>query len=482
LVVLLLAAGAALAPAEATAAPVLLFQPDGHPSLRQDPFLPTVSVDPAMPRARTWRVAAARAPRARAASERTVRGELLRLYHAQQITLAAYRSYRASFETALGTVPRLGGTRAYELQAIVTNLHEIAAAGALTASRLPALFLTLDRNRQWWTTDSLLSSGDRVEFPGSELVWEYYPGQGLELQELGSFGKADGFYTGGRSLYPRLRHLLAELIPLAARRAGGLTWEYYFSFDGGSPPWTSAMSQGTALEALTRAYRAFHDKSYLDVARRALSIFHVAPPAGVTVHTSRGSRYLLYSFAPGAPVLNGFLWSLVGLYDYAQAAHSGEARRLFSAGDAEARAELPGYDTGGWSLYQPGQLDTLDYHQLVTGFVQNLCSRTRARPYCLTAQHFDSELKTPPTLNMLTHRTRRGLDTTIRFWLSKPAHVGIVVVRNGQTVFLTSADFTFGVNAFDIGAPGHTGPYTLRLAATDLAGNSSRIVGTLQVS
>ena len=51
-------------------------------------------------------------------------------------------------------------------------------------------------------------------------MWEYYPGQGIELQELGSFGKADGFYTGGPSYYGRLRQLLSELIPLAARRAG----------------------------------------------------------------------------------------------------------------------------------------------------------------------------------------------------------------------------------------------------------------------
>ena len=86
--------------------------------------------------------------------------------------------------------------------------------------------------------------GQRVEFAGSQLVWEYYPGQGIELQELGSFGKADGLYTAGRLHYRRCEQLLAELIPLAAQRAGGLAWEYYFGFDGGRPPWTSAMSQG----------------------------------------------------------------------------------------------------------------------------------------------------------------------------------------------------------------------------------------------
>ena len=70
--------------------------------------------------------------------------------------------------------------------------------GFPTPSRLPVLFQTLDRNRQWWTTGPLLSSGQRVEFTGSELVWEYYPGQGIQLQVLGTFGKAVRSVQRGR--------------------------------------------------------------------------------------------------------------------------------------------------------------------------------------------------------------------------------------------------------------------------------------------
>lgn len=461
-------------PASAAAAPVVVLGPGGA-RVRNDPFLtlPATTPLPAAPRAR-----ATRSP----ATERAVRSELARLRRIRAISSAAYRRYSASFSAALGAVHRLGGTRVTELEAVIENLHAIAAAGLLTPSRLPALFQTLDRNRQWWTSGPLLSPGQRVEFSGSELVWEYYPGQGIELQMLGSFGKADGLYAAGRRCHRRFRHLLAELIPLGARRGGGVTWEYYFQFDGGSPPWTSAMSQATALEALTRGYRAFGDRSYLGIARRALPIFSVAPPTGVSVQTPRGARYLLYSFAPGAAVINGFLQALIGLYDYAQTSGNRVAWRLFRAGDAEARAELPRYDTGAWSLYQPGEEDTLDYHVLVTGFLHDLCARTGARVYCVTARHFDSYLKTPPALRLLTHRARRGKPGTVRFRLSKYSHVGIVVVRGSQTVFRTSADFPYGVGAFAVPALSTAGRYTIRLAATDLAGNFNRIVGTLQVS
>jgi hypothetical protein len=48
-------------------------------------------------------------------------------------------------------------------------------------------------------------------------------------------------------------------------------------------------------------------------------------------------------------------------------------------------------------------------------------------------------------------------------------------------VFLTSAYFPYGVNAFAIPSL-RAGQYEIRLAATDLAGNFSRITGTVDAS
>ena len=56
-------------------------------------------------------------------------------------------------------------------------------------------------------------------------MWDYYPGQGIQLQVLGTFGKADGLYSAGASQYGALTQLLAQMVPLAAQRGGGLTWE-----------------------------------------------------------------------------------------------------------------------------------------------------------------------------------------------------------------------------------------------------------------
>ncbi len=395
-------------PASASAAPVLVMGAGGHVHRANDRYLPALAVTPA-PAA-----SAARAPRAVRPKkpQKTVTSELARLYHSHQITASAYRGYSASYAAALAAEKRLTGTRRAELTAVTVNVHNLAAQGFFNSSRLPVIFMTVDRNRQWWTTGTLLSSGERVEFTGSQLVWEYYRGQGIELQVLGTFGKADGLYTAGAAQYGAMRSLVGEMLPLAVRRSGNLVWEYYFNFDGGRPPWVSAMSQGTAIEALTRAYLSLAPTgkptggvslastpgpNYLRIAHQALSIFTVAPPVGVRIGTSLGARYLQYSFAPGVDIINAFLQSLIGLYDYSQASGDQQAAALFAAGDRQAQAELPTFDTGSWSLYQPGVLDTIDYHKLVTGFLQELCDRTQASVYCSEAARFQSYLSHPPS-------------------------------------------------------------------------------------
>jgi hypothetical protein len=420
----------------------------------------------------------AQAARAR---HRTVATELAHLYRTGQLAQADYSSYRASWAAALAAVKHLHGLRATELGAVIANLRAMAAAGKLSASRLPVLFLTLDRNRQWWSSGPQLSTWQRIEFAGSGLVWQYYPGQGIELQVLGSFGKANGLYAAGRADYAQLRELVDELIPLAAHRAGGLAWEYYFQFDGGRPPWVSAMAQGTALQALTRAAAAFGPDPYMQVAAQALPLFTTAPPTGVDIATPLGARYLQYSFAPQTDIINAFLQSLIGLYDYARASRNPEAQQLFAAGNAQAQAELPRFDTGAWSLYQPGIEDSLSYHVLVTGFLDQLCTRTHAPIYCTTASRFHAYLKTPPALQLLTTHATARTPFRLSFRLSKYSHVGIVLLHGTHTVLATSAEFGHGVDSFAIPQlPG--GTYTVRLAATDLAGNFARIAGTVQVS
>ena len=290
------------------------------------------------------------------------------------IDQATHDAKRAIYSDARRLRGKLSGARRAALGAVLRNLEDVAAGGGLTTSRLPALFETVARNRQWWSNGPLLRHGARVSFAGSRIVWQFYAGEGLQIQWLGTFGKANGLWQGGYDA--GLRSLLDETLPLAAERAGGIAWEYLFRFDGGRPPWVSGLAQGTGVQAFARAAVRFGEPRYFEAARAGLGIFRTAPPSGVRLATPAGAHYLIYSFAPGLRVLNGFTQALNGLHDFAVLANDAEGRALFAAGEAQLREELGRYDTGGWSLYALGGRDAdVSYHTLARDFLRNLCER-----------------------------------------------------------------------------------------------------------
>ena len=327
----------------------------------------------------------------------SVTAALASLRSSGAITPTAYARYASVYSAAQASLRKLSGTRRAELSAVIANTQQMAAANELTPSRLPVAMLTLERNRQWWTTEPLIAARERVSFPPSKLVWEYYAGQGVQIQWLGTFGEANGYYLSGHE-NENLRQLLSEVLPLATQRAGGIAWEYMFHFDGGSPPWTSGLSQGTALQVLARAWSRFKEPAYRTAAQQALGIFETPPPQGVQVKTPAGTEYAEYTYAPSDFILNGFIQAEVGLYDYTSITHDPLGLRLFEEGDAQARAETPKYDTGAWSMYdQYGESD-LNYHELLTEFLVHLCERTRkGEPMQATVTPAPAPAPSPPS-------------------------------------------------------------------------------------
>ena len=278
---------------------------------------------------------------------------------------------------------------------VLSVMSTIAARGGLNASRMPALFLQLKRNIEFWEQEPDIRLGQRVSFDDDPMVLQHYAGYGLQIQPLGNFGKANGLWTECQET-PRdckrkvLHALLTSMLRVSSRRAGFKAWEYWFPFGGGYPPWASGMAQATGMQAFARGATFFGEPRFMTVAKNALPLFLKPPPVGVRVPSGRGSHYVLYSFASGLRVLNAFLQAITGLYDYAKLSEDRRARKLFRAGDRAARRETPRYDTGNWSYYAlPNKnLSTWDYHVLVTGFLENLCERTGARVYCRTGRRF----------------------------------------------------------------------------------------------
>jgi hypothetical protein len=445
------------------------------------------------PRLASFVVAAivcAPAPAAAAARKNPVPRTVKAAFARGEISAAERNRYLGSWSAALRTFGALRGQRRTELGYVVGVLRSLAAKNRL-APRLPALFLILDRNREWWSKAGPPAAGARLRFGASRLIFQYFPGEGLQIHPLANFGQVNGYWYAKRN--DDLRSLIDDLLALRVVRGGFVTWEYYFAFGGGKPPWISAMAQGTAMQALARASARLGDPALLEVARRARGAFERSTPVGVRAREGSRVWYPLYSFDPRMNVLNGMLQAVYGIWTYDDYAQDPVGQQLFQDGDRTARAVIGSYDTGAWSLYsrpgnRPGPEASLNYHTLNRDFARNLCKVTHAAEYCAAADNFTRYLKEDPTLDpyrAVPSPAVAGKGVKFRFRLSKIGRAGIVVkdTSSGRTYLSTSAPFSHGEHYFRWVSPKFKGEhsYDFTLYARDLAGNSGSAKGEIRV-
>ncbi len=404
-----------------------------------------------------------------------MRGALERALRRKGISRSRRAAYGRTYSLARSRHRRLGGTRRRELGAAINTLDAIALRGALTPSRMPALFLILRRNAEFWPRSPFPADRGLVTFRGSELVFEYYNGEGLQLQPLVNFKTANQLHGAcvkktGPCEKGRLSRLLNEMVNTSARRGRFRTWEYYFEFGGGSPPWISGMAQATGIQAFARASQLLRRPGLRRYARESFGAFTTPPPTGVATRGPLGgTHYLQYSFAPRLYIINAFLQAVIGLYDYAQITGDRTARRLFARAEPTARRELLRNDLGDWSTYSFGGAEsTREYHELLREFAASLCSRLRQDAYCETAKRFADYTTKPAKLALLgPDTTTRNRTARVRFSLSKLSAVQLTVRRRGKVVYDRVATFRRGTGSFAF-APRSAGTFSVRLAAKEL--------------
>lgn len=360
--------------APAAAAPIVVVDERGGLRVERDPFLPpaTVTDTPASGLAAPPPAPGPEARRARGRA--TLPSELRRLERAGALSAADAAAYAAQYRDARRVARKLPGPRRTELAAVLRNAEAMASDGLITASRVKPLLETIRRNREWFADHPPLAFGRRIRFRGSRLVWQAYPGQGIQIQWLGTFGRMNGLFAfKGHDV--ELGEIAREVGDLAVERAGGIAWEYLFRFGGGRPPWVSGLAQGTGIQALSRTAIRRRESRWFEVAREALGIFRAAPPSGVRVAAGAGAHYLAYSYAPRQRIYNAFLQAVIGLHDFAAFANDPLGRRLYLDGERRARIEVRRSDTGSWSLYQPGVPSDIGYHKVLRDFARGLCDR-----------------------------------------------------------------------------------------------------------
>ncbi len=463
-----------------------------HAQRVEDPAVPTraeIALD--MPRA----AAASRAP-VRASSKsgrRAVHAALRKELAHKRISRSAYRRWRATYVRSLRTLRRLRGARAAQLRYVLTSVESLALRRRLGATRMPVAFLQLERNRQYWPRQQYPAPGDQVSFRGSEVLFQYFAGEGLQLHPLSTFKKANhlhGFCERREASCDEraLRRILDEMTKLAVKRGRGfIAWEYLFYFGGGTPPWISGMAQATGIQALGRAAALLNEPKYLETARRALGAFDTRPPTGVRTTGFRGGvHYLQYSFAPRLFIFNAFLQSLIGLHDFGRLADDERARGLFRAAEPEAREEIPYSDVGDWSLYNyAGHESNGDYHELLREFLASMCTRRLGALYCDYARRYRGYQVDPPELTWKGPAVAtEEQPAAIRFNVSKLSAIEVKITNpSGKLVFSRLATFRRGDGAFTW-TPHGPGLFTVSVAAKELRtglGKRDRDGGEIEV-
>lgn len=133
-------------------------------------------------------------------------------------------------------------------------------------------------------------------------------------------------------------------------------WEYNFYWEpyNMKPPWRSGMAQGLGVQVLANAYNVTGDEKYLYTAQSALNSFNVTTKEG-GVTQKDGSMWWYEEYvdnnSSNIMVLNGMMYTLIGIYEYYNITRDENAKILYNNGLASLIYNLPEYDMYGWSYY-----------------------------------------------------------------------------------------------------------------------------------
>ena len=125
-----------------------------------------------------------------------------------------------------------------------------------------------------------------------------------------------------------------------------------------------AMCQGEGASLLLRAYKQYGSKDYLDAAIRAID-FMLKPVNEGGTSDCHDDGLVLLEFTNGAAVLNGWIFSLFGLYDIVLATNEEKYRNALKKTILTLVKKLPDFDCGYWSMYDlNGKITSPFYHSL----------------------------------------------------------------------------------------------------------------------
>jgi len=121
-------------------------------------------------------------------------------------------------------------------------------------------------------------------------------------------------------------------------------------------PWKSAMAQSRAISVLLRAHSLTGDERYLNSAKRAFDTM-LDRESDISCVLSGGRFYLEYPSIKPPKVLNGFMFSIFGIIDFAHFTGDERAHKILNDCLYSLSNILKDYDTGKWTTYDLNHIE-----------------------------------------------------------------------------------------------------------------------------
>lgn len=145
----------------------------------------------------------------------------------------------------------------------------------------------------------------------------------------------------------------------AVDREGGqfAVWEYTFSWSSNlKAPWISSLSQSYGLSVLLRAYDITQTSNHMRLAEKVFKSFTMSIDQGGVLNND--NRLTVFEESPVRPVdtvLNGYIFSIFGILEYAQFTGDDRAYDLYYKSIESLEKLLPMFDLSFWSKYSTRQ-------------------------------------------------------------------------------------------------------------------------------
>lgn len=140
------------------------------------------------------------------------------------------------------------------------------------------------------------------------------------------------------------------------------SWNNFFYIYPDTP--YSSMAQGEGVSLLLRAYQESKNTRYLECAKRALDFMLLPIEKGGTTRYQNGD-VIFMEYTHKSPVLNGWIFSIFGLFDYYQLTKDEHYLEILNQTLVTLDKKIKDFDNNYWSLYDlNNNITSSFYHNL----------------------------------------------------------------------------------------------------------------------